>query len=90
MTPEETIDRATRVQHLLRNPDLSDAFSAVRQAILEKIEACPIRDTEGAEKLRMMLKLLNDVRANLDAAITDGKVVQFQLEEKRRFKLFSR
>jgi hypothetical protein len=52
-----------------------------------------MRDTEGAEKLRIMLKLLNDVRANLEGAISDGKVTQFRLsqdeqDKKRRFSLF--
>jgi hypothetical protein len=90
VSPEEAIAKAERVKRLVSDPDLADAFVQVRGAILDKIEQCPIRDTEGAEKLRLMLKLLNDVRANLTAAIEDGKMAQFQIEEKRRFKLFKR
>lgn len=90
MTPEQTIAKADRCKRLVEDPDLSEAFTQVRAAILEKIEACPIRDTEGAEKLRLMLKLLNDVRANLVAAIEDGKMAKFQIDEKRRFQLFKR
>ena len=78
---------------LLDDPDLQSAFIEIRRVIFEKIEACPLRDTEGAEKLRIMLKLLNDVRDNLRQAISDGVVTEFRLtqdeqEKKRRFHLF--
>ena len=60
---------------------------------MHRIETCPMRDTEGAEKLRIMLRLLNDLRLNLESAINDGKVVELRIQEdeqqrKRRFALF--
>lgn len=88
MNPAKIIEKADRCQKLLDDPDLKDAFAIVRQAIFTNIEKCPIRDTEGAEKLRLMLKLLNDVRANLEQAVAEGKAEAFQLQEKRRFSLF--
>lgn len=69
---------------------LADAFENVREAILRKIEECPIRDTEGAERARLMLKLLRDVRGNLELAIQDGKVEQLRLEETQRFSIVRR
>lgn len=88
MTPGQIIEKADRCQKLLDDPDLKDAFAIVKQAIFTKIEQCPVRDTEGAEKLRLMLKLLNDVRANLEQAVAEGKAEAFQLQEKRRFSIF--
>lgn len=81
MNNAETLARAERVNKLLNDPELLGAFASVREAIVTKIEQCPMRDTEGAEKLRIMLKLLNDVRANLEQAITDGKVINFRLQQ---------
>lgn len=76
---------------LLENPELAEAFANVREGILRKIEECPIRDTEGAERLRLMLKLLRDVRGNLDLAIQDGKVEQLRLsEDPQRFSIVRR
>lgn len=79
------------MQLLLQNTDLGGAFESVRQALLRKIEECPVRDTEGAEKARLMLKLLRDVRSNLDLAIQDGKVEKLRLEdEPQRFSIVRR
>lgn len=87
------MDRAQRAQAVMDNPAFKDAFAGVREAIIARIEQCPMRDTEGAERLRIMLKLLNDVRANLEQALADGKVAGLRLQEveetkKRRFAIF--
>jgi hypothetical protein len=83
------MDRAAKAQRLLEDPTLTAGFEAVRQAIYAKIEDTPIRDTEGLTQLRIMLKLLRDVRANLETAVRDGKLAAVKLEqEKRRFALF--
>ena len=90
MTEAERIDRATKAHKLLNDPLLIEAFNNTRQAIFEKIEATPIRDTEGLTQLRLCLKLLTDVRANLTAVLNDGKVAEFRVEEKKRLSLFRR
>lgn len=80
------IDRGNRAQALLDDETLQAAFANVREAILTQIEGCPIRDTEGAEKLRLMLKLLRDVKANLETAVSNGKIAEVELtQEKRRW-----
>lgn len=80
------LDRATKAKALIENPMYGESFEMVRKAIYSRIEACPIADTATAEDLRKCLKLLRDVRANLDIAINSGKIVQFDLAEaeKRR------
>lgn len=82
------IDRATRAERILKDPLYVDAWSRVRQALLDKFEASPVRDTEGREHLFKMLKALNDAKGALEQVMANGKVVLHLQEEKRRFKLF--
>lgn len=83
------IERGDRAAKLLGDPLLSDAFAAVEAAIHDQWAATPVRDRDGAHELRLMLKLLRDVRANLERAVADGKVETLRIEqEKRRFNFF--
>ena len=93
MSDNEQLERAAAAKRALDNSALKAAFTDVREAIVHRIETCPMRDTEGAEKLRIMLRLLNDLRLNLESAINDGKVVELRIQEdeqqrKRRFAIF--
>jgi hypothetical protein len=38
----------------------------------------------GAHELKLMLKLLSDVRANLEQAVMDGKLAAAELKTQRR------
>lgn len=84
MTLEAEVERGQRAQHLLDDPLLTEAFDLVRQAIHERWEAAPIRDQEGAHELKLQLKLLNDVRANLEQALSDGKLAAAELKTQRQ------
>ena len=90
MTPEETVARGHSAQRLLADPLLTEGFELVRLAILSKIEEAPIRDRDGVHELKLMLKLLRDVRGNFEHAVQTGKLVEFRIqqeqqEKKRRF-----
>lgn len=89
MSLEEDLSRGSRAEQLLKDPDLTQAFTAVHQAIHDKIDQTPIRDTEGLTQLRLMLKLLADVRANLEQAVRGGKLaaadLKIQREKRVRF-----
>jgi hypothetical protein len=78
------IERAEKAQRILKDELFLEAFENTRQAIFQKIEVTPIRDTEGLSQLRLCLKLLSDVRANLTKVLNDGKVAEFEIEEKKR------
>jgi hypothetical protein len=80
----DVIQRAERVHKLLNDPELISAFENTKQAIFQKIEVTPIRDTEGLTQLRLCLKLLSDVRANLVRVLNDGKVAEFNVEQQKR------
>lgn len=77
-------DRGAKADALLKNDMFNEGFALVRSAILERLEHWPLTDSGGAEQLRMMLKLLRDVRANFEQAVKDGKVAAFRLDEERR------
>lgn len=68
--------RAAKAQALLDDPELAAAFDGVREALLTRIEAAPIRDREGVHECKLMLKLLADVRANLVSVVNTGKVIE--------------
>lgn len=80
------IDQANKAKAVLEAPGFNEAFKATREQIIRGIEACPLADAQKAEDLRRCLKLLNDVRMNLETAVNGGKLEAFRIEqqEKRR------
>jgi hypothetical protein len=84
------IERAERAQRIINDEVFKESFESVRQALIQKFEAAPVNDADGMVKVRLCLKLLNDVRANLEAAIRDGKVEEFNIQEKKRLSIFRR
>lgn len=75
--------RATKAKALIENPIFKEAFEGVRLAIIDRIERCPMQDNATAEELRKCLRLLKDVRQQVEAFIQDGKVVEFRLAQER-------
>lgn len=82
MSDELRLERAAKAEQLLKNPLIEEAFALVHSGIVQKWEQTPIRDREGAHELKLMLKLLGDVRAALTQAVNDGKVVQFNQKQR--------
>lgn len=78
------IDRAAKAHRILNDELFVDAFESVRQALLNKFEGAPVSDSEGIVKVRLCLKLLHDVRANLERAVQDGKIKEFEIQEQKR------
>ena len=75
------LDRAVKAESILNSAIYQESYASVRAAILEKIEKCPLADAQTAEDLRRCLKLLRDVKANLEMALVHGKVATFNLEQ---------
>jgi hypothetical protein len=80
----QKIDRAQKAERLLNDPEFTAAFDATRLAIFDQIERTPIRDDEGLKHLRICLKLLSDVKANIVAVLNDGKIEEFRIEQQKR------
>jgi phosphoribosylformylglycinamidine (FGAM) synthase-like enzyme len=78
------IDAAIGAKALIDSKAFNDSFAAVRQTLLESIEALPISHPESAraaEDFRMSLKLLKSIRSALETAINSGKVEQSFITE---------
>lgn len=83
MNEGQILERANKAKGVLENPMYAESFEMVHKAILKQIEDCPLGDVATAEALRKCLRLLRDVKANLDVALQQGKVVSFRIEQER-------
>lgn len=77
---EQDIVHGQRAKRLLEDEALAKAFADVESAITTKWKAAPVRDREAHHELKLMLKLLGDVRANLERAVADGKLAADELQ----------
>jgi hypothetical protein len=73
---------------LLDNPIYQEAMSLVRDGIVERWEACPIRDIDGQHELKLMLKLLGDLQSNIKNFVDSGKLARIEIEEDKKIKEF--
>lgn len=87
MNDIELMDRAVKAEAVLSSAVYQDSYENVRNAIIALIERTPLSDSQTAEDLRRCLKLLRDVRANLELAMKQGKLASFKLEEEKRRKV---
>ena len=79
-------EMGSKAKTVLDSEAFQNASKAVRDAILERWENCPIRDRDGAHELKLMLKLHKDLIGHLQKAVDDGK---FSSEELKRDKTIS-
>ena len=86
MTQGEVIDLANKAKSVLDSPAYQGAYEATRASIIAQMEKLPMADTDGAEKLRLCLKLLHSVQANMITALNSGKIEQFRLDEEKKRK----
>ena len=75
------IERADKARAILESPIYTDAYDGVRTAIIQRIEQCSLTDTQTAEDLRRCLKLLKDVKLNMEVMLNHGKIEKFQLQQ---------
>ena len=80
MTPEAQVIEGSKAERLLNDETLTKAFADVESAIVDKWKAAPLRDRDGAHELRLMMKLLSDVRASLEVAVQNGKLAAAELK----------
>jgi hypothetical protein len=80
---EETINRGTRCEALLRDEDLKQAFKDTRDYITKTWQESSTDDAEGHTKLKQALWATSMVEKMLHQAITDGKLESFNLEKEQ-------
>ncbi|MHB1176082.1 MAG: hypothetical protein ACYCZJ_13265 [Sulfuriferula sp.] len=87
------LQRGEQARQVLESEIYAESWQAVRDGIISAWESAPIRDKEGANELKLMLKLLTDVRRNVETVMQTGKMAKIQIEReslldkaKRKFK----
>lgn len=86
MDSRDRIDRARRVQHLLDNDDLSSAFESLEARYLREWRDTHITQDEIRTQLWHRIKVLDDVRTELQAMLQDGDV-ELHLEQSKKRKI---
>ena len=86
MSVEQEYVKGQRAEQLLANEIYAECMAKVRQGIHDAWAASPIRDKEGQNELRLMLKLLDDLEANVKSVANTGKLALRQIEHERTLK----
>lgn len=79
------VEVAAKAKTVLDSDAFQGAYNAVRAAIIESWENCPLRDREGAHELKLMLKVHTDIKGHLEKAVVDGKFAASELEKDQSF-----
>lgn len=86
MTPQEELKRGEQARLVLENELYAEAWKSVRDGIIQAWESAPIRDKEGHNELKLMLKLLTDVQRNMETVMTTGKMAKVMIERENLFR----
>lgn len=81
---EHDMQRGEEALRILNSPVFADAFDQVRQAYLRTWEALPTADTEDAQDVHRRIKALADVRKQLEAIVSGGKLAAKTLTKRER------
>lgn len=81
MKDPELLDRANKAKAILDSPLYQESWEATRNMIIALIEKTPLSETATAEDLRRCLKLLKDVRRNLEGVLAMGASAEFNLAQ---------
>ena len=77
------LSEGMRASALLENEEYKHALATIREGIHVQWEKSPIRDEEGQKQLKLMLKLLNDLEANIRIVAQTGKLAKIQIEQEQ-------
>lgn len=73
--------RGINAKLLLETPLLVEAFADAKAEYLAAWENTPARDTEGRERLWIMVKLIDRVRSHLETVMAGGKLAERELTD---------
>lgn len=82
-TLEQRIYNGDQARLVLENEAFATAFADIKQEYTQAWMNSPARDSEGREKLYLMLKLTEKLQATLTAAMEDGKLAKADLLHKQ-------
>lgn len=81
MDHEQDVLRGRQAAELLEHPMLLEAFAALESEVMEQWKSSPARDEEGRERLWLMLRLSEKVKAHLTNLITTGRMAKIALKD---------
>ena len=87
---QEEINRAAHAEAVLKNPLVKEVLDRLEADIVKAWEGTNPRDQEARERGWMFYVTVRKFRNQFLSYIETGKMASVQLEEKRRFQLFSR
>lgn len=73
--------RGVNARLLLETPLLVEAFETTKDEYVKAWRDAPARDTEGRERLWMMVKLLDKVKAHLETVMSGGQLAERELTD---------
>ena len=76
--------RAERARQLLQDPMIAGAFVEIETAVVNNIAACPSHDVLLQQQLCMLLGITRKFRRVFESHIETGKMVDFELERKKK------
>ncbi len=77
---ESEISRGENAKRLLEDEIFQEAFSVVRQRLIDEMMNTPVRDTEGREFLFLAIKSLDQVKNAVVSVIESGAMARIQLD----------
>jgi hypothetical protein len=83
MELEEKIERGFRAKEILESEVYIETFDLVKKELMSAWENSPARDTEGREKLYLMLGILNKLQSVLSTTMDTGKLAQADLKHSK-------
>ena len=77
---DKDIARARRAEILLADPLLIEAFDGLKAEYMRRWEECESRDQDKRERLWWAVRVVNEVRNNLDSIVNNGKLAKAEVD----------
>ena len=81
MNDAQILDLSTKASAVLENTAYQNAYTAVRQRLVDAMLGLQMSDAEGAEQCRQGVKLLDSLKAELDTAVKSGRIASANIAE---------
>lgn len=80
MTEQQINQRGIDATQVLENVAFKEAFAKLNDAVLEQLDACPIRDHEGRLLLTQLRKLAFMYEGTLRGMVENGKLAKSRID----------
>jgi len=82
MTAQERRARANAARRILDDPLVAETFSALEREYLKRWVESGFADRDGREELHRYVHVLRQFRAQFEAMVADGDVVEHQAAQR--------